>query len=56
MEDVSVSAEYTSSDSAWQGVLVYVLWIAAFVYPTVKAIRIIWRENDCDYGPFARTG
>ena len=55
-EGKSVSGQYTISDSGTGNlvIIVYLIMIAVYLYPTIRSIIRIWKEyNEC-YGPFVK--
>lgn len=53
LKGVAPSGEYTTGGSgAMMGVIVYGLMIAVFLYPTIRSLITIWREQDYCVGPF----
>ncbi len=51
----SVSTNYTTSgNSAYMGLIAYALLIAFVIYPFIKAVKVLWKEQGPCYGPFIK--
>ena len=53
-EGKSVSGSYVDSTNGTLVIIVYLILIAVYLYPTIKALRKIWKNYDVEYGPFVK--
>lgn len=51
-EGVTATGNYTSGANLTDGLIAYGIIILVYLYPTIRALRSIWRDHETCMGPF----